>query len=176
MQIIGSMRQWTDRRDKRRQELQRQRSLTLQSVERLASVLILPHPEREAPSLRNLRSDPITEATAMRVVMEHEKALGRQVFDVHEKNLGYDITSLDVATGELRLIEFKGIGAASGTVLLTPNDRRVAEDRRDCFWPYVVTNCDANPALNPIADPARFPWHEVSKVAHFCLSVEEMRK
>jgi hypothetical protein len=34
------------RREKRRQELERQRALTLQAVERIASVLILPHPER----------------------------------------------------------------------------------------------------------------------------------
>jgi len=27
----------------------------------------------------------------MEVVMEYEKAQGRQVYDVHEKNLGYDI-------------------------------------------------------------------------------------
>ncbi len=33
-----------------------------------------------------------------------------QVADVHEKNLGYDITSLDTNSGELRLIEVKGIG------------------------------------------------------------------
>ena len=37
---------------------------------------------------------------------------------------------------------------AGGTVLLTPNERRVAEDRpvcrstgrRDCYWLYVVTS------------------------------------
>ena len=44
----------------------------------------------------------------MRVVMEHETAQGRQVDDVHEKNLGYDVTSLDPQSGELRLIEIKG--------------------------------------------------------------------
>ena len=33
------------RRDRRRDEFERQRALTLQGVERLASVLILPHPE-----------------------------------------------------------------------------------------------------------------------------------
>ena len=32
------------------------------------------------------------------------------VYDVHEKNLGYDLTSLDLNSGELRLIEVKGIG------------------------------------------------------------------
>jgi hypothetical protein len=105
----------------------------------------------------------------MRVVMEHERAQGRQVYDVSERNLGYDITSLDLASGELRLIEVKGIGRRSGTVLLTPNERRVAEDRRDCYWLYVVTNCDSMPTLNASADPARFPWEQVLQVAHYSL-------
>jgi hypothetical protein len=37
------------RRDRRRQELERQQSLSLQAVGRLTSVLVLPHPQREAP-------------------------------------------------------------------------------------------------------------------------------
>jgi hypothetical protein len=57
----------------------------------------LPHPEREAPEVRRLKPNFETEATAMRVVMEHERAQGRQVYDVSEKNLGYDVTSLDLA-------------------------------------------------------------------------------
>ena len=104
----------------------------------------------------------------MRVVMEHERAQGRQVFDVSEKNLGYDITSVDLASGDLRLIEVKGIGDTDGSVLLTPNERRVAEDRRDCYWLYVVTHCNATPRLRePIGDPARLQWTEVVKVAHY---------
>ena len=87
------------RRDRRRQELQQQRSLTLQAVERITSILVLPHPDRASPEVRRLRPNPVTEATAMRVVMEHERAQGRQVFDVSEKNLGYDITSVDLASG-----------------------------------------------------------------------------
>jgi hypothetical protein len=39
----------------------------------------------------------------MRVVMEHERKQGLHVFDVSAKNLGYDVTSLDLASGELRL-------------------------------------------------------------------------
>src|SRR5439155_13593537 len=58
------------RRDRRRIDLDRQRSLTLQSVERLASVLALPHPEREAPEVRRLKPNFETEAIAMGVVME----------------------------------------------------------------------------------------------------------
>jgi superfamily II DNA or RNA helicase len=164
------------RRERRRTDLERQRALTLQAVERLASVLVLPHPEREAPEVRRLKPNFEAEALAMRVVMEHEQAQGRQVYDVSEKNLGYDVTSLDLASGELRLIEVKGLGAATGTVLLTPNERRVAEDRRDCFWLYVVTNCNTTPVLQePIRDPARLDWTEVTKVAHYYLSVDAMK-
>ena len=167
----------TARRDRRRQELERQRSLTLQGVERLTSVLVLPHPEREAPDMQRLRPNFETEAKAMQAVMDYERAQGRQVYDVHEKDLGYDITSLDLNSGELRLIEVKGLGAATGTILLTPNERRVAEDRPDCFWLYVVTNCSDQPVLQePIKDPARYPWHEVMKVQHYWLEVNAMTK
>lgn len=163
------------RREMRHQELERQRSVSLQAVERITSVLVLPHPERESPDVRRLRPDAETEEKAMQVVMEYEREQGRQVYDVHEKNLGYDITSLDLNSGELRLIEVKGIGGVTGMVLLTPNERRVAEDRRDCYWLYVVTDCDIKPKLQePIKDPARFEWNVVTKVSHYYLSVDAM--
>ena len=165
------------RRERRREELKRQRATTLQSVERLASALVLPHPERESPALHRLRPHPETEMTAMRVVTEHEEALGRQVEDVHKKNLGYDLTSLDLRSGELRLIEVKGLAAATGSVLLTPNERRVAEDRPDCYWLYIVTNCATEPVLqDPIPAPARFPWREVTEVKHYHLSVNALKQ
>ena len=163
------------RRQRRREELERQATVTLQGVERIASALVLPHPESGRLDLRRLRPHPETEMTAMRVVMEHEAAKGRRVYDVHKENLGYDVTSLDLQTGELRLIEVKGLAAPSGSILLTPNERRVAEDRRDCYWLYVVTNCASAPELQePISDPARFPWHEVKKVQHYWLDVKAM--
>ena len=161
------------RRERRRLELDRQRALSLQSVERITSVLILLHPERKSPEVRRLQPDPEVEAIAMQVAMEYEKEKGRQVHDVHEKNFGYDLTSLDVNSGELRLIEVKGIGESAGNVLLTPNEKRVAEDRRDCYWLYVVTDCKSEPQLqNPIKDPARLQWHEVKKVDHYYLSID----
>ena len=110
--------------------------------------------------------------------MEYEAAQERQVTDVHEKNLGYDVTSLDVKSGQLRSDRGEGVGQrSSGTILLTPNERRVAEDRRDCYWLYVVTSCADSPQLQePIEDPARFPWHEVSKVQHYWLEVDAMTR
>ena len=165
------------RRDRRSEELERQRAVTLQGVERLASALVLPHPEGQTLDLRRMRQHPETEMTAMRVVMEHETALGRQVEDVHEKDLGYDVTSLDLRSGELRLIEVKGLHGPTGSILLTPNERRVAEDRPDCYWLYVVTDCGSEPQLQePIRDPARFPWQEVTKVEHFWLDVKALQE
>ena len=58
---------------------------------------------------------------------------------------------------------------------MTPNERRVAEDRRDCYWLYVVTNCATAPELRePVRDPARFPCHEVTKVQHYWTDVKAM--
>ena len=166
-----------ERRERRRQEITQQQALTLQRVERLTSVLVLPHPDRDDPEVKNLRPSKETELTAMRVVMEHEKAQGRQVEDVSAKNLGYDVTSLDLNTGDLKLIEVKGLAAETGTILLSPNEHRVAEDRPDCFWLYIVTNCAGKPVLQePIPDPARFGWHEVSKVQHYWLQVDAMTR
>ena len=136
-----------NRRERRRTELVQQRSLTLQGVEKLASILVLPHPGGDDPEVKKLRSNTETEMTAMNVVMEHERAQGKQVYDVHEMNLGYDVTSLDLVSGELRLIEVKGLAAETDTILLTPNERRVAEDRRDCYWLYIVTNCAGEPVM-----------------------------
>jgi len=165
------------RRERRRKELEQQRSLSLQSVERIASILVVPHPERQAPEVQRLRPDPRTEAVAMAVAMEYERSQGRQVYDVSDKNLGYDLTSVDLNTGELRLIEVKGLAGSQGAILLTPNERRVAEDRRDCYWLYIVTDCAAQPRLlEPIKDPARFPWNEVRQVSHYYLSVEALTR
>ena len=55
--------------------------------------------------------------------------------------------------------------------------RAGAEDRRDCYWLYVVTNCGAEPRLQePIKDPARFHWHEPTQVAHDYLSVDALTR
>ena len=49
------------------------------------------------------------------------------------------------------------LAVGAGTILLSPNEHRVAEDRPDCFWLYVVTNCAGEPVLQePILNPARF--------------------
>jgi superfamily II DNA or RNA helicase len=163
-----------NRRERRREDLDRQATLSLQGVERLTSILVLPHPGPEAVQARRLQPNAETEATAMRVAMEYEIAAGRTVTDVHEKDLGYDLTSLDTKSGELRLIEVKGIGAAAGTIIITPNEHRVAQDRRDCYWLYVVTKCNTEPTLEAIKDPASQSWQAVQKIQHYTMPTQSL--
>ncbi len=75
------------------------------------------------------------------------------------------------------LIEVKGIGDTDGSVLLSPNERRVAEDRRACYWLYVVTHCNTTPQLRePIKAPARLQWTEVVKVAHYRIDTQNLSR
>lgn len=60
------------------------------------------------------RDQKATEILAMQVVIEHERGQGRQVFNVHERTLGYDLTSMERHSSELRLIEVKGLGCRTG--------------------------------------------------------------
>ena len=74
-----------------------------------------------------------------------------------------------VATDELGdsvcLIEVRGLAAARGTILWSPNVKRVAEDRRDCYWLYAMTGCAGQPILHhSIHDLIQYDWHEVKKV------------
>jgi hypothetical protein len=163
------------RRDLRLADLARQRSLSLQGVERIGLAMVLPHPERNSPATDNLKTDRVTEKKAVAAVIAYEEARGCKIEDVQDQNLGFDLRSLHKTTGEYRLIEVKGIGAATGTIALSPNEKRVADERRDIYWLYVVTHCDTEARLEePIKDPARFPWHEVRKVEHYRLDINAM--
>lgn len=66
-----------------------------------------------------------------------------------------------------------------------PKDRKrlaevdfpVGHDRPGCCWLYVSTQCDDAPRLQePIRNLARLDWHEVTKVAHYYLSVDTMTR
>jgi hypothetical protein len=51
------------------------------------------------------------------------------------------------------------------------------EDGRELNWLYVVTDCATSPQLQePIKDPARLDWYEVTKVARHYLSVDAMTR
>ena len=99
----------------------------------MTSVLVLPHPERGAAEVTRHQPGPETEATAMRVVMDHERNQGRHVEDVSAKNLGYDVTSLDMTSGDLLLIEVKGLSVKPFST------RGAAESAAFVAWRLVST-------------------------------------
>ena len=138
---------------------------------------VLPNPEVNSRNIQNLRPDPIVESAAMRVAINYEQQAGRHVEDVHESDLGYDLSSVDPGSGELRLIEVKGVGEVrvDQSIILTPNEHRIAEDRRDCYWLYVVTGCKYDePTIYTVRDPAHFPWQPVPKIDHYTLPVSRL--
>ena len=174
-QTMGRMKELEDRRDRRRLELARQRELTLQGAERITSALILPHPDRNHPEIRHLRQDKEVESIAMARALEFEGNAGRIPEDVSEKDLGYDIRSVDNRSGELRLIEVKGLSAEGGEILLTPNEHRVAQDRPECYWLYVVTRCKSDsPMLQTRRDPASSRWNPVQKIQHYTAKTTDL--
>ena len=64
------------------------------------------------------------------------------------------------------------VAPEGGSIILTPNEHRVSQDRGDCYWLYAVTDCAGEPRLGEsISDPARLDWSEVSKVAHYSIPV-----
>jgi hypothetical protein len=72
--------------------------------------------------LADLRQRQISEAIAMKAVMEAEINLGNHPQDVSQSKLGYDIESLDPQTGRLRFIEVKGRRAGAETVTVSRNE------------------------------------------------------
>jgi len=61
-------------------------------------------------------------------------------------------------------------------IALTPNEKRTAEDRRDCYWLYAVTACKRSegPKLMQISDPAQLEWDEIRKVDHYALRLARL--
>ena len=48
--------------------------------------------------------------------------------------------------------------------------KRLVEERRDCCWPYVVTNGSAGPKSTPIRAPARLNRRELMMVQHYTVA------
>lgn len=87
------------------------------------------------------------ELAAMAVAMAFEQQAGRNPEDVSAQNLGFDIQ----AAG--RAVEVKG-KAATGAVLLTPNEWITAGRLGDAYYLHIVTNALTNPTLHVIQNPA----------------------
>ena len=70
----------------------------------------------------------------------------------------------------------------AGRTTNSPSTRRMtggptAGDRPDCYWLHLFSNRSAQATLQePIKDPARLDWHEVSKISRYYLTVGAMTR
>lgn len=113
-----------DRLARRKEELARERQLSAAMPVIIGAALILPAGMliEDRRQLAGLDERRITEAIAMRAVMEAEIGMGYHPTDVSGDNLGYDIESLDPGNDRLRFIEVKGRRAGADTVTVTYNE------------------------------------------------------
>jgi len=105
------------------------------------------------------------EEIAMRIVIEKEKEEGRIPESVAESE-HYDIKSINLETGEIRLIEVKGHEGSGFYAELTEDEAKLAERECDRYWLYIVFDIGSeNPKLLRFRDPLKtMNWKIFEKV------------
>ncbi|MBI4322277.1 MAG: DUF3883 domain-containing protein [Chloroflexi bacterium] len=167
------------RLENRRRELDRERHCMIDDVTHIGRAWVLPHPERQAPHIASMVSDPEVERIAVEFAIAHEKARGWEAESVESENRGFDLISRrphpeDPKTFvEVRFIEVKG-RARVGDVALSENEYRAAERLKRDYWLYAVFNCIGSPELHTINDPARLGWQPVVKIEHYRLDAQQL--
>jgi len=163
----------------RRQELEQERQCSIGDIQHLGRAWVLPHPDRAAPAIAPMVSDPEIERIAVDFVIAHEQAEGRVVESVEADNRGFDLISRrphpeDPQTAiDVRFIEVKG-RSDTGDIALTSNEYKTAQRLGLDYWLYVVTHCASTPKLNIFRDPSKLDWQAVVKVEHYRLRLDSL--
>jgi hypothetical protein len=161
-----------ERQERRREELQRERFLSISEVKNHGRAWVLPHPQRKDPGIAPMVENEEIERIAVQAVIAHEEARGWEVESVELDDRGFDLISRrphaeDPKTFvEVRFIEVKG-RAAVGEIALTTHEFDTAERLKDDYWLYVVFNCATNPEIYSIKNPAVLGWEPLVKVEHY---------
>ncbi|MCS6772357.1 MAG: helicase-related protein [Kiritimatiellae bacterium] len=144
------------------EEIQREISLLPSAPQILGVARVIPKPAGDPA----MRSDAEIEAIGMHVALVHERAQGRTPTDVSRENLGYDIRS-EAPDGAVRYIEVKA-RAATGPIVLTPNEWLMAQRLGPDYWLYVVENAASEPKLFTLQNPAgKLRPEEVVEIVRF---------
>jgi hypothetical protein len=163
----------------RRRELRQERQCAISNIQHIASAWVLPHPERDAPDIKPMVSDPAIERIAVEAVIAYEEARGWSVQSVESENRGFDLISRrphaeDPQTAvEVRFIEVKG-RAQVGEVALTTNEYQTAERLQNDYWLYVVFNCATNPEVHLVRNPARLGWKPIVRIEHYHVGAQDI--
>ncbi|MBN2396706.1 MAG: DUF3883 domain-containing protein [Candidatus Atribacteria bacterium] len=166
-----------NRLDRRREELKMELQCTIGNIQHIGSAWVLPHPERTAPDIAKMVSDPEIERIAIQEAIKYEEARGWKVQSVEKENRGFDLISRkphpeDPQTAvEVRFIEVKGRSYV-GEVSLTSNEYKTALRLTKDYWLYVVYNCASSPEIHIVNDPAKLGWKPIVKVEHYQVGAE----
>jgi hypothetical protein len=168
-----------NRLDRRRKELEQERTCSIGEIRHLGRAWVLPHPERKSPGMvMMVRNDEI-ERIAVQIVIQHEEAKGWKVQSVEMEDRGFDLISRkphpeDPNTAiEVRFIEVKG-RASVGEVALSSNEYKTAGRLKNDYWLYVVFNCASTPEINVVQDPARLGWQPLVKIEHYHIGADKI--
>ena len=134
----------TDRLELRLADIARQRDIAPLPPEICGAALVVPakllreedadgETKKEIDETADALGRAEVEARAMDAVMERERSLGYEPFDVSSENRGYDIESRDPETGGLRFIEVKGRRADARAITVTRNEMLAALNAGDSF-------------------------------------------
>lgn len=134
----------TARLSKRTEELEQERKLSMLPPTIVSGSLIIPigllqrlQGKRDSGPSTFARETRRVELAAMEAVMAAERAAGRDPQDVSAQKCGYDICSIDPATGQEYLIEVKGRIAGATTVTVTRNEITIGLNSRN-YWLALV--------------------------------------
>jgi hypothetical protein len=164
----------TNRLELRKKDLAKERQCTISATLHLGTAWVLPYPDRENPEYKGMVSDAEIEKKAIQTVIEYEKSLGYEVQSVESENRGFDLISRkphpeDPLTAiDVKFIEVKG-RSLIGEVALSSNEYKTAQRLKKDFYLYVVYNCDTQPKLYIIKDPALLGWQPIVKVEQYQL-------
>ena len=122
-----------ERREQRLAQLAQERQISATVPTVAGGALIVPLGLLQGEGVdRQVIDTRVSEAIAMRAVMDAEIALGNSPVDVSREKRGYDIESRD-KDGRLRFIEVKGRQAGSRDVVLTKNELHSALNSGEQF-------------------------------------------
>jgi hypothetical protein len=180
-QIEQRILELNNRLDLRRNKLVKERQISITDVRHLGSAWVLPHPERDQPEIKAMRSDDEIESIAVDTVIKYDESQGRRVQSVEKENRGFDLISRayhpeDPETAiDVRFIEVKG-RAQVGEVALSENEYKTAQRLGNDYYLYVVYNCATNPEIRIIQNPATLEWEPVRRIEHYQINAKEIIK
>lgn len=169
----------TNRLDKRKNDLAKERLCSIASTQHIGSAWVLPHPERHSPEMKAMVADDEIERIAIREAIKYEESVGYVAQSVEKENRGFDLISRkphpeDPQTAiDVKFIEVKG-RSQIGEVFLTTNEYKTAERLKNDYWLYVVYNCSSQPEIHRIQNPTRLDWKPLVKIEHYHVSSQSI--